>query len=207
MIRPKIPGSRSQAHQESFVLNVLKEKHNGYYVELGSAWPFKNSNTYILETKYNWSGLSLENDPERVKLFNNSSRNNKCIQADAITFNYLQHFKDNNFPRQIDYLQMDLHPAETTLKALKILPLIDYRFSTITYEHNGYRDAAHRKIKKDSQNILLSLGYVLVVDDLTLKYYGQDLAYEDWYIDPLAVATEQYSDLINKNVYDTDLFY
>jgi hypothetical protein len=198
--------SHSQAGQESFALTVLEEKTDGYYLELGSAWPVKNSNTYILETKYRWQGLSLENDPERVQLFNQSDRANKCVDADATTFNYLKYFEENNFPNQIDYLQMDLHPASVTLEALKVLPLEKYRFSTITYEHNGYIDEKHQKIKKVSQEILLSLGYFLVVSDVTLNYNGRALAYEDWYVDPSVISKEKYFHLINKSILWDSIF-
>lgn len=51
---------------------------------------------------------------------------------------------------QLDYLQMDIHPAEATLEALKALPMDKYRFSVITYEHNGYdnicKNINHKKL-------------------------------------------------------------
>lgn len=37
--------------QEEFVLNVLNEKENGYFVEVGSHHPQINNNTYNLEKK------------------------------------------------------------------------------------------------------------------------------------------------------------
>ena len=206
MTRSTVLGSNSQAHQESFVLTTLDFKRNGFYLELGSAWPIRNSNTYLLETQYEWSGLSIENDPERVELFNSSSRKNKCVQADGVTFDYAAYFAANGFPPQLDYLQMDLHPASVTLDALINLPLDRYRFSTITYEHNGYRDPPHQEIKRRSQEILLSQGYLLVAEDLTLKFQGMDRAYEVWYVDPSSVPASGYHDIFSKGAYDTDLF-
>lgn len=198
-----IPGSKSQAYQESFVINVLNNKQNGFYVELGSAWPEANSNTYLLESRYGWQGLSLEIDEHRAEYFN-AKRKNKCIITDAITFDYKKYFLDNNFPNQIDYLQMDIHPAFDTLKALKKLPLNEYRFSVITYEHNGYIDKMHQEIQKESQEILKSYGYFLVVENLILD--GYNIAYEDWYIDPKIINLEQYEKFISKNILNTKLF-
>ena len=86
--------SNSQAHQESFVLNILKEKQNGFYLELGGGWPIKNSNTYLLETKYNWSGISFEIDLKRANKYN-EIRKNKTICDNAITFDYLNYFTKN----------------------------------------------------------------------------------------------------------------
>jgi len=191
--------SNSQAHQESFVLNMLKEKRNGYYVELGGGWPVKNNNTYLLETKYGWNGVSFENGKKRAKKYN-KKRKNKTICADAISFNYEGYFYDNKFPKQIDYLQMDIHPAEDTLKALKAMPLDRYRFSVITYEHNGY---INKETQIESQRILKQYGYVLVVENLTL--FG-DIAYEDWWVDPKAIPESVYLPEIAKDVIHYNLF-
>jgi hypothetical protein len=192
------PKSRSQAHQESFVLNVLGEKTDGFYLELGAGWATKNSNTYLLESEYNWSGISFENDPDRASNYN-LVRKNKTLCEDAISFDYLNYFLSNNVPTQIDYLQMDIHPAEATLEALKALPTDQYRFSVITYEHNGYSNMNN---KIESQKILLDLGYKLVVDDL--RYFS--IAFEDWWVDPLVVDYEQYKEFISKDINHKKLF-
>jgi hypothetical protein len=177
-------GSNSQAGQESFVLNSLKEKTNGYYIEIGSNDPFAWSNTYLLETKYNWSGLAFEIEQNLVDSYNNI-RKNKCIQADATSFDYLKYFKENNVPKQIDYLQLDIEPARQTLQALYALPLTEYRFSVITFEHDLYADPNNALIKAESEGVLNALGYVMVVENVT---DGNDhRPFEDWWIDPSVV--------------------
>jgi hypothetical protein len=200
-VSKQFPESNSQASQESFVLNILKEKRNGFYVELGGGWAQKNSNTYLLESKYDWKGLSFENDPIRAYAYN-LTRKNKTLVTDARTFDYEKYFIDNNYPRHIDYLQMDIHPASATLEALKNMPLNKYRFSVITYEHNGYKDKEHKEIQKESQSILIDLGYVLVVKDVIFE----DIAYEDWWIDPRTVAHKDYSMFTNNNILHSKLF-
>lgn len=199
----EIPGSFSQAHQESFVINVLNHKTDGYYVELGAGWGIYNSNTFLLESKYNWKGLSIDVDPYRIASFN-TVRNNKCIFADGRRFDYRQYFIDKNFPKQIDYLQLDIHPASDTLLALKQLPLDEYRFSVITYEHNGYIDDYHKQIQKESQDILRSYGYELVVEDLILDEMW--IAYEDWWVDPKYLPESSYSQFKASGVSDVELF-
>jgi hypothetical protein len=198
-----IKGSTSQASQESFVLNVLKEKHNGTYVELGGGWAERNSNTYLLETRYGWKGLSFENDPGRAHDYN-LTRKNKTLQVDARWFNYERYFIENNYPIHIDYLQMDLHPAFSTFEALKNMPLRKYRFSTITFEHNGYQDRWHKEfIQGESQRMLKDLGYILVTENVIFN--GK--AYEDWYVDPRIVPYDSYKDFINKDILHSDLFH
>lgn len=38
-----------QAEQDKFVLNILKNKKKGFFLEIGSNHPIKINNSYILE--------------------------------------------------------------------------------------------------------------------------------------------------------------
>ena len=175
-----------QAGQDSFVLNFLNEKRNGWYVEVGSNDPVLYNNTYLLETEYDWQGVGFEWDQDLSNMYN-SVRKNKCITADATKFNYLKYFQDNNFPKQIDYLQLDIEPAYQTLAALKQIPLTEYRFSVITYEHDLYADPANKEIKEESIKILSSLGYELLVENVNDG--SPDRIFEDWWIDPQVIRS------------------
>ena len=52
----------SQSGQDKFILSVLKNKKNGYFLEIGSNDPILINNTYILEKDYNWKGIMVEYD-------------------------------------------------------------------------------------------------------------------------------------------------
>ena len=52
--------SRSQQFQDVVALYVNNFVMNGYYVEIGVGDGFQNSNSYILEKDYNWSGILVE---------------------------------------------------------------------------------------------------------------------------------------------------
>lgn len=175
-------GSYSQADQESFVLNTLKEKMNGFYVEIGAMDSKNISNTYLLETKYQWNGVGLEILDRRAEEYN-LNRRNPCLNVDATTFDYLKYFEENNFPKTIDYLQVDIEPAFQSLKALQALPLDKYRFSVITFEHDLYDDPNNALIKQAAKDLLFSFGYVLAVENVI----HMNAIFEDWYIDPLSV--------------------
>jgi hypothetical protein len=177
---------KGQANQDSFVLNSLNEKRNGWYVEIGSSDPVLYNNTYLLETEYDWHGVGFEWDHGLVDLYN-SVRKNKCVAADATQFNYLKYFQENGFPKQIDYLQLDIEPAYQTLAALKQIPLTEYRFSVITYEHDLYADPANKEIKEESIEILSSLGYELLVENVNDG--SPDRIFEDWWIDPQVIRS------------------
>jgi hypothetical protein len=169
--------------QESFALNITKEKQNGHYVELGAFHSENGSNTWLLETDYNWKGLSLEIVPEFATEFN-LNRVNNCELGDARTFDYKSYFEANNFPKQLDYLQVDIdagydqkgNPAgnpNESLLGLIALPLNTYRFTTITFEHDGLSDYKSAPMRDAQREILTSLGYKLV----------QRHTFEDWWVD------------------------
>ena len=45
----------SQSSQDLFVSLIMKEKKNGYFLEIGSNDPLNNNNSFLLEKKYNVS--------------------------------------------------------------------------------------------------------------------------------------------------------
>jgi len=185
-LKHNFPGSASvkfnwsQSMQDMFVLMALDGKKNGVYVELGADLPRIINNTYLLESEFDWAGVSFEYDAAKVAFFN-TIRRNKCICTDATTFDYKFLFEERNYPKQIDYLQLDLDPAEGTLAALKHLPLDDYRFTAITYETDVYRAGAD--VQDEEIEYLKSYGYELVVRNVA----NEGNPYEDWWVDPNVV--------------------
>lgn len=177
----------SQVGQDDFVLETLNYKTIGVYVEIGAYHSTEISNTYLLEKEYGWTGVSFEIEPDRVKEFN-ANRENICFEADAMTFDYKRLFDSIGLPKQIDYLQLDIDPSPKTLKALLALPLNDYRFSVITFEHDIYAHESHLEVKEKQKEILSGLGYELVRENVNLDMIGMSgLAFEDWWIDPSVV--------------------
>jgi hypothetical protein len=174
---------RGNSSQEKFVIEIFNGKKNGVYVELGAFDSKLGSNTFHLESDYDWSGVSFEVSEDR-KLEFQTNRKNPCF-GDALEFNYISYFEDNNFPKQIDYLQVDIdagyqHDGRPfgnhylSLLGLISLPLTQYRFSIITFEHDAnmyFRNSAMRDAQRE---ILDSLGYALVVRE----------KHEDWWVDP-----------------------
>ena len=178
-----IENNWSQSMQDMFVLSMLDGKRNGIYVEIGADQPRVISNTYLLEKDFDWSGISFELDSDKVAFFN-TIRKNKCLCEDATLYDYKSLFEERSYPKQIDYLQLDIDPAEGTLRALKTLPLDDYRFSVITYETDVYISGAD--IQDEQIEILESHGYQLVAKNV--KCEGNP--YEDWWIDPAIVSED-----------------
>jgi hypothetical protein len=180
--------------QESFVLNVLKEKKNGHYVELGAFHSQNGSNTWLLETGYDWSGLALDIVPAFAEEIN-ANRKNGCVLADATTFDYRKYFEENNFPKQIDYLQVDIDSGydnqgnpvgnpNQSLLGLIALPLNVYRFTVITFEHDGLSDYKSAPMRDAQREILTSLGYKLV----------QRHTFEDWWVDATVIPYQEFKE-------------
>lgn len=190
-LKYQFPGSENitnnyaQSMQDMFVLSMLDGKKNGVYVEIGADQPRVISNTYLLETEFDWMGVSFEVDGDKVQFFN-TMRRNQCICADATKFDYKFLFEERNYPKQIDYLQLDIEPAEQTLNALKALPLDEYRYSVITYETDVYRDGPDSQ--DEQARILKSHGYQLVAKNVM----NAGNPYEDWWVDPAVVPEERW---------------
>ena len=185
MEKNKITETYAWNRQDIFVAEILNRKENGYYVEIGSNEPTLGNNTYLLEKNYNWQGLSLDNEPSVTNRFNNL-RKNKAILADATTFNYLKYFEENNFPKQIDYLSIDVdgnyrfdgtRETNNSLLSLITLPLTTYRFSIIHYEHDICGNYKNTETRDAQREILTSLDYSLLVSNVE----------EDWWVDPKIV--------------------
>ena len=180
-----IENNYSQAMQDMFVLTMLDGKKNGVYVEVGADQPKVINNSYLLETEFDWSGVSFELDGDKVSYFNNNRRN-KCICADATDYDYKFLFDERNYPKQIDYLQLDIDPAEGTLEAMKKIPFSDYRFSVITYETDVYSSGPD--IQDEEIAFLKERGYQLVVRNVK----NENNPFEDWWIDPNIVSEERW---------------
>jgi len=174
---------KGNSSQEKFVIEIFNGKKNGVYVELGAFDSKLGSNTFYLESDYDWSGVSFEVLEDR-KLEFQANRKNPCF-GDALEFNYISYFENNNFPKQIDYLQVDIDAGYQhngrpfgnhylSLLGLISLPLTQYRFSIITFEHDANMYFRNSAIRDAQREILDSLGYALVVRE----------KHEDWWVDP-----------------------
>ena len=55
-----LANSKSQLRQDLFVVTALRGLRNGYFVEFGATNGVLLSNTYLLETEYQWKGILSE---------------------------------------------------------------------------------------------------------------------------------------------------
>lgn len=178
----EISKTRSQAYQDIFVLSVLNGKTNGSYLEIGAAAPEAFSNTYLLSTGFNWTGVSIDCMEAFQILWTTERIHDKFILCDALTVDYKQILDENyNGQKILDYLQCDIEPPEHTLTALKRLPHDEYRFKVITFETDAYTGTAGINVRNESRQFLTNLGYEMIVGNVIVENVHP---FEDWWVAP-----------------------
>lgn len=168
--------TNSQSGQDVFVQIVFAGMNSGRYLEIGSAWPDRISNTYVLERKFNWTGVSLDLDPLMVHKFR-EMRENLVIQSDATKIDYKILCKELSVEPIFDYLSVDIDPAYQSYFALKKIIGDGVMFACLTFEHDKYRSGY--LVQFASGVLLRSKGYSRVAKDICAKDFGK---YEDWWL-------------------------
>lgn len=165
-----------QAGQDLFVLMVLNGLRQGTYIELGGRDPIVKNNTFVLETFFDWKGISVDVDASCFDLYNNTRRN-QTILSDARKVNYknslseMCDYTNNTF----DYLSADLDTWSTFETTQKIIDE-GLRPKVITFEHDAYTERG-KDLKPTSREYFKGLGYTLVAN----AFKGID--HEDWWVD------------------------
>ena len=179
---------------------MLGGKKNGRYLEIGANHPTELNNTWLLESEFNWQGISVEIDENFQGEFV-LQRGNECHLADATDFDWVSAIKDKGWKKKrFDYVSIDCEPPNITLKALENLPLDEYRFSVITFESDLY---AHGPECRDIQRrILNDLGYQIVARDVA----NGGNPYEDWWIDPQVIDETTWGPFISHGAEARSLF-
>ncbi|OWV96894.1 FkbM family methyltransferase [Rhizobium sp. R693] len=78
--------SRAQILQDLWVCYELSEKRDGFFVEFGSTNGLKNSNTWLLEKKFGWSGILAEPNPiwhPELAANRNASIDHRCVSSQS----------------------------------------------------------------------------------------------------------------------------
>jgi hypothetical protein len=190
----------SQAGQDKFIINILKGKKNGYFLEIGSNHPVSINNTYILEKLFSWKGIMIEYIDEWLQDYKNIRKNSIHIIEDATKIDYKALLK--NSPKNIDYLQIDVEASNgSTIETLEKLDneIMDlYKFAVITFEHDYYCAGKYKYTREKSRIILKKHGYFNVFEDINDN--NPDTVFEDWWVHPNLVDMEYVKKLKNENI-------
>ena len=110
--------SNSQSFQDLFICWKLKNKREGIFVEFGADDGILNSNSLLLEKKFDWSGLLVEPNPSIQKVLR---KNRTCIIE-----NYIISSKSNKeikFESRKDRQQSEVYKGGNILSNSKIFKI------------------------------------------------------------------------------------
>ena len=213
----------SDAGQDAFVLNVNKFKRNGFFLEFGAQHPINSNNTYILDNEYDWVGMMVEWHNKYRHLYEeHRGEDVMYVIEDALALSYDSIFKEAEFPKNIDYLQIDLEAGMMTplnlLRKLDNEVMDDYKFATVTFEHDIYcarpnsRDNVggeqngwvpydpenFHEVRDKSREIFEKHGYFCVFKDVKCSRKYQN-PFEDWWVHPDLVDMNHIQKIIDLN--------
>jgi hypothetical protein len=180
-----IEKNHSQAFQDMFILAATNGKKNGLYFEIGAQQPFYQNNTALLETEYEWDGISIEILPDLCAQFERE-RKNQIICEDATKIDYLKLLDKFDKGTDFDYLQLDVEPSRVTFECLLAIPFDKYRFGIITYEHDHYVDMTG-SYRDKSRKYLKLMGYEMLVANVSPN---DNSPFEDWWYHPELISPE-----------------
>jgi len=192
----------SQIEQDLWVIKTTNYKKNGYFLDIGAYDGIHFSNSYLLETEHDWTGLLVEANPNNFELLKNNRPNSQNVMVAVSDYcgfikindismsikivlentnksyniestTFQELFIKYNVPQIIDYMSLDIEGYES--KALSKFPFDKYVCNLITVEHNMYLTGS--KNKYDIQNILLNNNYYIVKENIE----HNNNPFEDWY--------------------------
>ena len=184
----------SQIYQDMFVLSMYNGKHNGTYLEINSGNYMFDNNTYLLETDFNWKGVSLNSNNDDCSTFNNN-RINRCFNVNALEYDYNELL--DTYGDTVDYLHLDYGLPNITYDILLKIPLDNIKFGVITYRHDYYNDRTSAYRNK-SREYLNTKGYKLIVRNISPN--KDNNPYEDWWIHPDLIDKLIWGQFIYKDV-------
>lgn len=191
----------SQSGQDRWVDKIMKQKRDGYFLDIGAYDGVQTSNSYFFESERGWTGICIECDPGPFSILN-GFRKSKNFPVAVTDYDGTCKFSNMSIsdvgievpcrrlsgileeadaPEFIDYLSIDIEGHEFTV--LNSLDLDRWRFGAMTVEHNLY--AVGDENKNKIYELLTAYGYVRVVEDavsLDTNPAWYLKPYEDWYV-------------------------
>ena len=79
------------------IIDTIKPKRNGFFVELGANDGIRQSNTYLLQMKHDWSGVLIEPSPARYEECVNNRKHSERIHihcSACVPFGYSKSYVD-----------------------------------------------------------------------------------------------------------------
>jgi FkbM family methyltransferase len=104
--------SKSQLHQDLFVLSELDFKKNGYFVEFGATNGIDLSNTHLLEKEFGWKGILAEPAKcwhQALKENRSCSIETNCVWRDSTSILNFNEVDEAELSTISSYKNADMH--------------------------------------------------------------------------------------------------
>ena len=194
-----------QAEQDKFVLNALKFKKNGLFLDIGACDPIQYNRTYALETFYGWKGIIVDSHESYLEKYQQERKNSIYLIEEPYNVDYTALLREKNIPLTIDYLQMNLTERDGsalyTIQNLQKSLFTTHKFAVVTFKHDVYAGNIFNT-RDESRFIFEKAGYYCVFPDVQ---HNDDpkWVYEDWYVHPELVDMTEVQKLqkMNQNNY------
>ena len=195
----------SQAGQDLFAAELFGS--GGTYIDIGAGEPINSNNTYLLEVKKNWKGISIDYGDNKTeirhklkKLWDNcKERKNIIYWADAVTFDYKLALDENNIKYDVDFLSCDIDPQENTFLALKKVINDGIRPKYIAFETDYYREK--NNYSELAYEFLRHFDYKIGVKNV-YSNLKKNKIFETWFIKRnVNFDTVEYCEWVKKNIF------
>ena len=182
----------SQLGQDTLVDKLLKQKTQGFFLDIGACYWDHMSNTHFFEKERGWRGVGVELNPDYKEGWLQNRPDSFLHIEDATTVDYQKLLDENNAPKIIDYLTIDVDPPTTlSLEALHKIFETDYHFNVITFECDYGGDVecnfTRPGTRDESREYLKSKGFVLLREIYDIgkpSYHVDDLWVHESIYDP-----------------------
>jgi len=194
-----------QAEQDKFVLNALKFKKNGLFLDIGAGDPIQYNRTYTLENFYGWKGILVDSHESYLEKYQQERKNSTHLIEEPYNIDYTALLREKNMPLTIDYLQMNLTERDGsalyTIQNLQKSLFTTHKFAVVTFKHDVYAGNIFNT-RDEARFIFEKAGYYCVFPDVQ---HNDDpkWVYEDWYVHPDLVDMTEVQKLqkMNQNNY------
>lgn len=164
-----------QIGQDKFVVETLKGKTHGTFLDVGCHEARNLSNTFHLERQLGWRGIAIDCDPAWMGQWASERPGSVFVLGDACALHYTGLLAAQHMESTVDYLSLDLEPPETTWKCLQHILSFPITFRTVTFETDYYR---YKESREPSRELMQAHGYVLARPGVPGMFGEQD----DFYV-------------------------
>ena len=192
---------RSKKESYSFgTIDILvnyffKNKHDGFYVDVGCQNPISNNNTYLLYKNKNWNGMNIDLDQKNIDLFNLVRKRDLNIKAAVSSGNFKKKIYFYHSKSAINTLEKKISNFQNA-KVKKIIDVDTVTLNQLLFKNN---------IKKiDFLSVDVEGHEINVLNGFNIKKYSPQLVVVE-FLDLKMKKFEFYNNSI-KNILDSDIY-